>query len=872
MLRTCKPSNRRHLGPTLSLLLLLAASFLFLAGCARGDSTVLSDRTPSVVTHATHPERLTDGVIAPPGGSWNSSLTAVLETSGGVEWDLGEPRTLAAAWLQADNNDTYALLVSLDHQSWSTIWEAPPVGPGGLRARSTRALDTRARYVRLEPRGGDGNYSLSEVVLYRTASAAFPGGSAGAEHEPSHDERPAEQLSLWLAGLIAAIAIVLAIAEPLRRRLRPLPFGAALVPLGALSLLVILTALAYRNAYRGHTIDDAYISFQYAKNWASGRGLVFNPGERVEGYSNFLWIAVLTPLWPLVGHDADRFACAAFVLCLVIAVANLALLTAIARALFAHPLAWVLPALLLAFDDAYAAYAVFALENQLLLLVMLGGLWISTRRIRRWEFALGVALALAAMTRPDGILWGGAWVAAEGTAVLAARGQDRTARALALLRCSATFAALFSGYFLARYWYYGEPFPNTFYLKVGSTFAALPRGRDYLLSYLSERWWVPLLGLGGVVASRQTWARWLFAHGLLHAGYVVYVGGDFYSGHRFLMAITPSWALLAAAGLDAALARWQTRTLELPCAAAALGACLLVRAGTLRDGPGRAEIGVWNDVVDRDVRYMQWLKTRARPDASIALGDIGGAGFFADLRVVDVYGVVDRALAHKKIEGFGTGKPGHEKVASTEAVLARRPTYIKLGFVPIGRLPRGYFAFNAFPPGLDLGALLVRDDLAGGHELAGSALHFDGDELREWQREGDAFASCPSARAPRAQGHVSFTAGGFVDSFTEADGDAARGRLLSPPFVLEGDWLRLSVGGGRDPLHLTVSLLIDGRRVFSETGTNSELMGRREWDIRPLRGRAAQLEIADDATGAWGHLLVDEVSQWVGEPSVGERL
>ena len=35
--------------------------------------------------------------------------------------------------------------------------------------------------------------------------------------------------------------------------------------------------------------DDAFITYRYARNLARGEGLVFNPGERVEGYTNFLW-------------------------------------------------------------------------------------------------------------------------------------------------------------------------------------------------------------------------------------------------------------------------------------------------------------------------------------------------------------------------------------------------------------------------------------------------------------------------------------------------------------------------------------------------------------------------------------------------------
>ena len=40
--------------------------------------------------------------------------------------------------------------------------------------------------------------------------------------------------------------------------------------------------------------DDAYTSFRYVKNFVEGNGLVFNPGERVEGYTNFLWVMILS--------------------------------------------------------------------------------------------------------------------------------------------------------------------------------------------------------------------------------------------------------------------------------------------------------------------------------------------------------------------------------------------------------------------------------------------------------------------------------------------------------------------------------------------------------------------------------------------------
>src|SRR5262245_46679487 len=42
--------------------------------------------------------------------------------------------------------------------------------------------------------------------------------------------------------------------------------------------------------------DDAFISFRYARNLVEGLGLVFNPGERVEAFTNLLWT-----LWVAAG-------------------------------------------------------------------------------------------------------------------------------------------------------------------------------------------------------------------------------------------------------------------------------------------------------------------------------------------------------------------------------------------------------------------------------------------------------------------------------------------------------------------------------------------------------------------------------------------
>ena len=58
--------------------------------------------------------------------------------------------------------------------------------------------------------------------------------------------------------------------------------------LAALLVLFVLSAYALR-----FTVDDAYIAMRYSRNLAEGRGLVYNAGEYVEGFTSPLWVLIL---------------------------------------------------------------------------------------------------------------------------------------------------------------------------------------------------------------------------------------------------------------------------------------------------------------------------------------------------------------------------------------------------------------------------------------------------------------------------------------------------------------------------------------------------------------------------------------------------
>jgi len=95
----------------------------------------------------------------------------------------------------------------------------------------------------------------------------------------------------------------------------------------------------------------------------------------------------------------------------------------------------------------------------------------------------------------------------------------------------------------------------------------------------------------------------------------------------------------------------------------------------------------------------------------------------------------------------------------------------------------------------------------------------------------------------------------------DVQSDASVGTLQSRTFTLSGRSMNLLVGGGNDPVHLYVALVdsATGAHLFSETGRGTDHMDRRYWDTLPYLGQRVYIEISDQATGAFGHINVDDI-------------
>src|SRR5262249_34126893 len=166
-----------------------------LALAALTATNLIGRHGPVSSAGVTFAERLTDGVASRAGDPWTSPLTAVFHsTSAFAVWDLGEPRPIAAVWLQGDHNDSYEVSTSPDGDTWTPLWTAQPVSAGGMRARWASGLSQTARFVRVRPVAGDGSYSLSELQIFSETPTPFP---------PDVPERRGAPIEEWLhSGLL----------------------------------------------------------------------------------------------------------------------------------------------------------------------------------------------------------------------------------------------------------------------------------------------------------------------------------------------------------------------------------------------------------------------------------------------------------------------------------------------------------------------------------------------------------------------------------------------------------------------------------------------------------------------------------------------
>lgn len=493
-----------------------------------------------------------------------------------------------------------------------------------------------------------------------------------------------------------------------------------------------------------HTLDDAFISFTYAQNLAAGQGMVFNPGERVEGFSNPLWVLLLaTSRWAglsIPGTAKAVGAAAAFLSVLFGARAAFAAalfvgtqerpsfssagaprgrrtrrrraktLNANAPAAFEPErsrgvpvLAALLCAAAMVAHPGFAYYGVAGLETSLFSLLVLVGILLHLKQFvdraasgSRWCY---LPLGAAAITRPEGVIFlllvslHRAWLSkrpiecVQGESIVKRRrviGQE--------LRPAIIGWLLPTAYTAWRLIYFGELLPNTFYAKPGTLLQNPTGGLAYLWEFVSS------YGLGIALISATCVAVASFRSPLkrvirtlifliaVYTGFVFYAGGDWMAQGRLFQHILPLICLTVAVSLATTLIRFHRPVFLLLlalCVWRAQDVTTFWRDLDSNSAYDHAHSSKYN------VEMAQWMADNLPAGTTIVTDEIGAIGYYSRLHVLDQWGLIDKTIAgilsRNGFNPYGSAIDSHMR-SRTQAqiareILGRDPDFVLIDYV-----------------------------------------------------------------------------------------------------------------------------------------------------------------------------------------------
>lgn len=402
--------------------------------------------------------------------------------------------------------------------------------------------------------------------------------------------------------------------------------------------------------------DDAYITLRYASRMLHGLGPTWTAGVPVEGYTHPAWLLQVAVLGAL-GVDLE--------------VAARSLGVAYVGAIFVlwwHTGAWAGPLLVLAALPGTALWAVGGLETMGYLFWLLLGAFATLRLAGvvpgeptpRLAFGAGAALGIAALHRPDGLVF----------CVLAAAVAARGPHPGLAARLAATAALPVLAWSVFRLAYYGTLQATSATTKISGIRADLQLESFTRYVWSSAEAWAPA---AVVLAAALLWRPTPSATALAAASFAavapaVLGGGDHMLGARLFL---PFVALLA---LGAGL-RW--REGRPPLLAAAVACVGLFHAShVLRPPPGRDPAAVWGRIMG------EFLEQHLPAGALVATATAGSTPYFSPgIEYIDTLGLNDAHISRRpvrKIVSTWQAMPGHLK-GDGEYVLDRRPDVIVRG-------------------------------------------------------------------------------------------------------------------------------------------------------------------------------------------------
>jgi arabinofuranosyltransferase len=469
--------------------------------------------------------------------------------------------------------------------------------------------------------------------------------------------------------------------------------------------------------------DDSFITFRYVKNFTEGNGLVFNIGERVEGYTCFLWVIFLSFV-KLIGAN---FISISQSIGILFSIAALFFTFKISSDIFEKPGNEVyktglniLAVLLLLSNGALAYWSVSGMETSMFTFLVTLGIYFYLKESRsksKFDYS-SLILLLASLTRPEGVVIFTVTLIHKIVFTIRENSKNEEKENLSKILFSKQNLKwlgmfLIPGliYMIWRLSYFGYLLPNTFYAKTGSSIEYFKTGLDYFIEFSKTYGIYGILYIPVLFSLRNNKnfreIIYLISIYIIFSLYIISVGGDVLRPSRFFVPILPVFYLLVQEGLYIIVIRM---TGEVKLKAVTL-ICLvtIIIAGYYTYKTQYDTIKKYSELENGLVEKMkisaQWLKKKSQENGkplTVAATTIGAISYYSETNLIDMLGLTDKEIAHNP-------KPIHEisenasigwkeRQYNVDYVISRKPDYIyfSTGMKPSAYAERGLFTNDEF--------------------------------------------------------------------------------------------------------------------------------------------------------------------------------
>jgi arabinofuranosyltransferase len=464
-------------------------------------------------------------------------------------------------------------------------------------------------------------------------------------------------------------------------------------------IFIILTSLALFAYYLPYE-DDAYILLKYSRNIVNGCGFVWNCGEKpVEGFTSFLFQMILVITEKLGWTSPLRSGW----LGIFFSTITLIIVWKLTRFLGDQQIITDLITIGgLVISPIFMKWTTSGLDTPLYscLVVSLAFCYLLYKQGKCSPIIVGFIFFLIALARPEGIIMVALTLLFDFCLKLYRREKLSSFFVMVWF-----FLIFFLPYYAWRWHVFEYPFPNTYYAKTGAGFVQFIGGLTYVGKSMVNIFPIALipviifLAVNGLFKSHSIDFDWFFIclQIVTSLGVVIINGGDHFAEARFIVPTLPLILILMSAGISRLMTRKTTSQLwHIACVVF----IVLVTINWCAKS-SKLVISIINNFQNRNISrilaadssslqyYVPWgygfikmgmtLHDIARSDQSIACVPIGAIGYYSEIRVIDMVGIVNSVIAHEPFDPkyTATWRPGHDKGDGTY-ILSQQPDYIQL--------------------------------------------------------------------------------------------------------------------------------------------------------------------------------------------------